>query len=648
FLIDEYLTSSICPIGEQVGGDGSMAYHKVRKKVLPKRLSPRPWRAKTGQLDDVHGPARKSSTNDPTADLLKQVAELQISIGEKDAAWIGRVNADLGTTLRIAVVGERSAKTAALINTLLENPLQNSLQSSESHVRKISYGVVHAKVAGSGDVKSSAEWLLKNEVQIYEVPGFDIITPAQLEEVVYKSDLIIVVTSASNRLTSPRESAFMKKFYTHGKASLIIAVDGLEQHTEDTIEVLEGVRERLQSFTPRNTGVKLPHVAVVPVNVRRALAAQALLQKKEPPARFAEEWSASGLQDLKASIIARVDTPVDRAAHKLLTATFTASQALQRLADGQSTTEIALESAKFELQGLIDRVVKAEKRLVRDFEETDLAVVQDSVSALSEAVRKYFAKVRFWKLFWRSDFVADDLKAMMRQHNLLQAEYQMVYAVGKLNEGLYGLRERLQEHMASLTNPNHPISAVGGSAAKALREDLVRIRDILDEQTLPNAPVSHADPFILRNQVMRFDASRHCDDLQRKAEKLVRRQAGFQILLYGSAVIGTHLGVPFAIMLPSALTISAAGFGWMRLRWGALESRFWGKVSEGHKTLKDNILGIYQKEFTSVVAEPLVSIIRLVEEAIATRRREVAANRQAIAAALKQVEEVDGTPVDRT
>ncbi|KAJ3011204.1 hypothetical protein HKX48_006969 [Thoreauomyces humboldtii] len=55
FLIDEYLTSSICPIGEQVGEDGSMAYHRVRKKVVPKRLSPRPWRAKTGQLDYVHG-----------------------------------------------------------------------------------------------------------------------------------------------------------------------------------------------------------------------------------------------------------------------------------------------------------------------------------------------------------------------------------------------------------------------------------------------------------------------------------------------------------------------------------------------------------------------------------------------------------------
>ncbi|KAI8908886.1 hypothetical protein DFJ77DRAFT_473641, partial [Powellomyces hirtus] len=45
FLLDEYRTSSCCP----------QCHGRVHTHVLPRRLSPRPWRAALGQMDEVHG-----------------------------------------------------------------------------------------------------------------------------------------------------------------------------------------------------------------------------------------------------------------------------------------------------------------------------------------------------------------------------------------------------------------------------------------------------------------------------------------------------------------------------------------------------------------------------------------------------------------
>ncbi|KAJ3177709.1 hypothetical protein HDU87_004231 [Geranomyces variabilis] len=45
YLLDEFCTSSFCPD----------CHSKLKKNVLPRRLSPRPWRARQGQMDQVHG-----------------------------------------------------------------------------------------------------------------------------------------------------------------------------------------------------------------------------------------------------------------------------------------------------------------------------------------------------------------------------------------------------------------------------------------------------------------------------------------------------------------------------------------------------------------------------------------------------------------
>ncbi|KAI8592796.1 hypothetical protein BDZ88DRAFT_222862 [Geranomyces variabilis] len=566
--------------------------------------------------------------------LLTQVAELQISLGEPDAHWVGRVNADFGGHFRIAFVGESSAATSDVVEALLETGA-GAIPRTAGKIRRIGYGAQSPEVQAEQsciDIRVPVEWLARHDVEICELPSFGSLTSAQLEDVIYRSDLVVLVTTAQQRLSRLRESAFMEQFYGKGKASLVIAVHGLPPHGSDTIGVVEGIREQVQHYA-RKDASSLPHVAIVPVETRKV---------QSDDVSDSAEASVSGVDDLLASITSRIDTPSDRTAHKSRAATFTAEQALNHLLAGQAAADRALEQASKELQSLVSRVVRTEKRLVRDFEQSDLAVVQNSVFALSEAVHAYFAKVKFWKLFWRSDFVADDLKAMMQRHNLLQAEYRMVYAVGKLNEGLHGLYERVQEHVDSLAQPAQgtPL-AEGGAPTRALLQDVSRIQQILTHKTSPALDVSPAgikiDPFFLRDQLVHFDATPHCTDLQRKAEKLVRRQLIYQLGLYSSSLLAVHLGVPFAVMAPTALTLSASGLGWMRLRWGSLETRFWGNVSQAHKTLKENILNVYEQEFTRGVAKPLVSVIRLLEDAIELRRGDIARNRKSVEAALNTI-----------
>ncbi|KND04447.1 uncharacterized protein SPPG_00176 [Spizellomyces punctatus DAOM BR117] len=596
----------------------------------------------TTQATPTQPTARKLSAeaSSEIQTLLNHIKELQVSIGERDAAWLGRIGVDFDSCFRITVVGERHVGTSALVNALVENPLKESIESSNAGIRRISYGSKVEQVAGATggyvDVKCPADWLLRNNVEVFELPGLDCIDKHRIEDVIYRTDLIILATDVNRRLTSPSEVQFLENFYANGKGGLVVAVDGLDQESKDKLEVLEEVRSRLRTLAGSNEGPRVS--SVVPVSTRKARAAQQLLKDKKPPATFAEQWSASGLQDLKSTVISRLDTPADRGAHKMRAAAFTARRALNRLADSQNATERALNQAREELKHLATRIVETEKRLVRDFETRDLAAVQYSVSSLSDAIHEYFDKVKFWKLFWRSDFVSDDLKSKMRENSLLQAEYQMVYAIGKLNEGLYGLYQRVGESLERLLD----LASIDVSAgvARSLQQDISRIGQVLAQQT-PPAPGSEVDPFFLRNEIAKFDETRHCDDLQSSAEKLVRRQIGYQLVVYVSGLLGVHLGVPIAVMVPSALGASAGGFGWMKVRWGMLEGRFWGKVSQGHKTLKDNLMTAYDKEFKRVVAEPLVSVIKLLEDAIEARRKEVHDNKKQLEDVLTKVREVE-------
>ncbi|KAI9093737.1 hypothetical protein DFS34DRAFT_583317 [Phlyctochytrium arcticum] len=177
--------------------------------------------------------------------------------------------------------------------------------------------------------------------------------------------------------------------------------------------------------------------------------------------------------------------------------------------------------------------------------------------------------------------------------------------------------------------------------ASSLRHDVARVQQVLAQHT-PPAPGTEVHPFFLRNEIAKFDETRQCDELQQQANKLVRRQLVYQVVVYPTGLLAFHLGVPAAIVFPFALLASAGGLGFMRLRWGVARSRFWGQVDAGYKSLRSKLLFAYTEELKRVGTTPVTAIIQMLEDTIDARLKDLARNekeRQRLQAILRQLQQ---------
>jgi hypothetical protein len=66
-----------------------------------------------------------------------------------------------------------------------------------------------------------------------------------------------------------------------------------------------------------------------------------------------------------------------------------------------------------------------ESFLRKDFETTDLGILQQSFIQSHQVIRESFVRTPFWKLFWNCDYFVDEIKNRLRNHGLIQAEYQV-------------------------------------------------------------------------------------------------------------------------------------------------------------------------------------------------------------------------------
>ncbi|KAJ3043983.1 hypothetical protein HDV00_003510 [Rhizophlyctis rosea] len=585
------------------------------------------------------------TTNNSLVAVLDRIGALQLELGESDVAWRRRVSrevVDLDGPFRVAVVGEANSGAPAVLNSLLANPLgqdivpEKIVTDFQPKVFKIGYGEQLAENVDSTardvvHIKAPAEWLQRNNAEIYGISSFQDFEghSEQLNNIIYRSDLVVLVTDTSRLLSGAWETWFLKEFVAKGKENVIIALNGAGSLDAAEGDAIDAAQARLRHL--------LPQAKTAPVSAQTS--AESTTATPTPtthplPSIFPiSTRTSSGLTDLRSTVIARLDTPFDRTAHKTTATKFTATRALERLLEKQAQASALLQSAQTESLTLVNAVVTAEKRLVQNFQLRDLAVVQYGVTSLSDAIRGYFDKVKFWKLFWRSDFVSEDLKARMKEYSLLQAEYQMTYAVGRLNEGSHHLRTTVTSYLTTIQSSAHPFS--NSPFTLPLQHEARQVLEILERKKATSE--GEVDPYVLRNEVATFDETKQCDALQRRAEGLVRNQLGLQLVIYSVGLLATHLGTPWAVSIPSTLFVSALGLAWMRLRWGSFEEQFWSKISEAHKKLKDRLLTVYEKQFTTVVAEPLASSIKLYDDAVVKKIGEAEQRRVEIENLLKSV-----------
>ncbi|KAI9007395.1 hypothetical protein BC832DRAFT_452464 [Gaertneriomyces semiglobifer] len=491
------------------------------------------------------------------------------------------------------------------------------------------------------DAKVPVGWLSANDFEIFHTPVASRMSSDRLADILHRTDLIVLVTDLTRRLSTEHEKQFIRDFYLNGRtaSSLVVVVDGMELVPDQPqkLAIVDEIQQNLRTLLSSSQTVTANDIpSVIPVSTRAARSELPAVLAKHFATGSGDIYTASGLPALQSTVISRVDTARDRARLKLSTAAFSATQALNHLLTSHAAAQSVLSHITDDLQVLVDRVVSTEKRLVREYESRDLGVVEKTFTALSDAIRAYFASARFWKLFWKSETVGSDLQRVVRDHSLVQSEYQMVYAIGKMNEGLVQLYERVQE---SLQKASHSCSQDAClDAVKRLNEDLRRGIVSLEARS----PVTgEADPFILRNPVAQFDTSYsapHCKALQEVAQKLVARQMVYQLGIFFTLAGVTHLGVPFAAVgLPVSILASTTGLVWMNMRWKRAEERFWAGVSAGFGRLRENLVSTYRQEFQRTVAAPLVSVVQTLEQSLQLSQKQLEKGRSDVRETLDRV-----------
>ncbi|KAJ3219600.1 hypothetical protein HDU67_000088 [Dinochytrium kinnereticum] len=381
-------------------------------------------------------------------DLLNGLIDLQTELGESSRDWVNRVATasrdleDVKSPFLITVVGEHGSNKESLIDSLINISASTSVAGDyfgyeQSKILRISYGDKTSKpptVEPSADtlrIQAPVEWLNSYQVEIASC------TPEakEADDVLYNSDLLVLVTDAVRPLSTPSEVRLLERFHARGKRNVVIAVnniDYLEGSSASVDSVLSHIQRRVAeiigSESAEPTETVIGAIPIYPISSRKARSLQVSFAnqgRRTDGPDFTSHWNASGVQDLKTTILARVSSQ-SRSEHRVEAVRFKAAEALRRILADQEASLDLLASTQSRIQSvLVPGLVAGEERLHEDFEKRELVAVNENLAQLTDSLRDYFGRVGIAKLIFKSDVLAKDVKSTMRSNSLLKAEYQV-------------------------------------------------------------------------------------------------------------------------------------------------------------------------------------------------------------------------------
>ncbi|KAJ3203797.1 hypothetical protein HDU82_006297 [Entophlyctis luteolus] len=589
----------------------------------------------------VRSASSASSTPQPSASSVASIIDRLRAIQPDSPASRLRVKAP-SDIFRITVVGDTFAGKQSLVNALLEGSRDSQIISEErlltealapeSFVR-ITHGSEPSVDNGPAvqDVRVNVEWLKTFNSAVFILPA-DASTLVSAD-VMAESDLTVLVTNATSPLSSKVDVDFLQAFA--GAPNLIIAANAAVPNVVGREEAVlaKYINARIKTIAD---GVE--NSLQVPVfSVNSAAAGAALTDTAAET--FQKNWIASGMQELKTRIFQSAQ-PEARASVQLQSTLHAARVAANALRDDAAQDSAVLRAVEMRVRGpALDAGIQIEQdRLRRGFVERDLLVVEETVGGVVASCRATVDRVGlFGIVLGAAGDIAERLRDRVRKDCLEKAEFQMTYAVGKLNEGLYTLYARTRSELTSLSSDTHPLAAY--TTGKALQSDISRIIDILDKQTPSKSTGLEVETYVLRNVVANgFDGNDEVDWLQSKADSIVRSLFGSQLLFVAGGIFATYLGVPWAISIPSTGIVMAGGIGIYSLRWASVKDTFISKTSQKQKSLESRLLQTYDREFSRVVSGPLSSVVKMVTSAVEKRAAESAATEAKVQTLINELE----------
>ena len=155
--------------------------------------------------------------------------------------------------------------------------------------------------------------------------------------------------------------------------------------------------------------------------------------------------------------------------------------------------------------------------------------------------------------------------------------------MGKLDQGRKDLLDSLETELHDLASMHPP-----------LEKDIQRILDLV--RTMAYEPV---DPLVLKDEIGALSNAAEALELQSRAETLIRNTfitqvsrlqlTHVQIGWIATCLLTTHLGVPWAVSIPSFSVAAGLSAGFMNLRWKSIQDQFIAQVALRQKTLTRNV-----------------------------------------------------------
>ncbi|KAJ1569499.1 hypothetical protein HK096_002911 [Nowakowskiella sp. JEL0078] len=369
--------------------------------------------------------------------LLSDIQAFQSAEKSTDPIWLNRISltiAKLDAPLRIAVVGERNVGTSELVNVLLELSSGKSLVSEDHFGSKRSITRIRLYAPDFHNETSSASeftevacpsiWLNNHQLEILEIPGLDLADSSPeakriVEDTIYSSDIVVIVTDKSRQLTGAWESQFLRDFqkkFSRNTPNLLIAVNGVEPSSLTWPVISNGIQSRL-GVSDHNADLTFP-----------VILAQARIAQTKSAAEYEKEWAASGIRDFKNRLVSLATDFNARMMLRVNSVQFVAQNAKNAIVHDQTTKIKDLEAIadKLETNLLKNWVAPRVQKLKVNFEQKDLSAVEDALKHWIESSREYFSKVSALRLFLGTDMLADDLKFKMTEHSLIEAEYRVL------------------------------------------------------------------------------------------------------------------------------------------------------------------------------------------------------------------------------
>ena len=96
-----------------------------------------------------------------------------------------------------------------------------------------------------------------------------------------------------------------------------------------------------------------------------------------------------------------------------------------------------LELAQNRPKQVLNDIADSKTTLLQQFKNRDLAELDNATINLLDSIRYYMESVPFWKLFWRSDEVGDEIQLRMKEHHLIRLEHQVSSAIHVLAVYIY-------------------------------------------------------------------------------------------------------------------------------------------------------------------------------------------------------------------